>query len=126
MRKFIPILFCSFALFWSGSVLATPNNAAAEANKACAADIQKFCAKETTGGGHLGRCIMQHREEFSAPCQEFMQKVQTQVKSFYEACKNDLKQYCSEVKPGQGHMLGCLREHHDSLSSTCQQIFDKR
>ncbi len=37
------------------------------------------------------------------------------------ACKADIHKYCSEVKPGEGHMQKCLNAHKSALSSPCKQ-----
>ena len=36
------------------------------------------------------------------------------------ACEADLKQYCSQVTPGEGRMLYCVAAHEDKLSGQCE------
>ena len=36
-----------------------------------------------------------------------------------DACKDDLKQYCSQVTPGEGRLLYCVAAHEDKLSGQC-------
>lgn len=36
------------------------------------------------------------------------------------SCDADLKQYCSQVTPGQGRLLHCVAAHEDKLSGQCQ------
>jgi hypothetical protein len=36
------------------------------------------------------------------------------------ACEADLKQYCSQVTPGEGRMLHCVAAHEDKLSGQCE------
>jgi hypothetical protein len=37
-----------------------------------------------------------------------------------DACEADLKQYCSQVTPGEGRMLHCVAAHEDKLSGQCE------
>ncbi len=36
------------------------------------------------------------------------------------ACEADLKQYCSQVTPGEGRMMYCVAAHEDKLSGQCE------
>ena len=36
-----------------------------------------------------------------------------------EACKEDIKNYCSNVTPGEGRLLACAAAHEDKLSGQC-------
>jgi hypothetical protein len=35
-------------------------------------------------------------------------------------CKADLQKFCSDVQPGQGRMIDCLKAHVPDLSPNCQ------
>ena len=35
------------------------------------------------------------------------------------SCEGDLKQYCSQVTPGDGRLLHCAAAHEDKLSGQC-------
>ena len=37
-----------------------------------------------------------------------------------DSCEADLKQYCSQVTPGEGRILHCVAAHEDKLSSRCE------
>jgi hypothetical protein len=36
------------------------------------------------------------------------------------ACANDVKQFCSDVQPGRGNVMECLKEHQADLSAACK------
>ena len=38
-----------------------------------------------------------------------------------EACKGDYKTLCSEVQPGGGRIVACLKQQADKLSPGCKQ-----
>jgi hypothetical protein len=35
-------------------------------------------------------------------------------------CKEDIKRLCGNVKPGQGRIQACLKEHQDEISQECK------
>jgi hypothetical protein len=37
-----------------------------------------------------------------------------------QACAADIKQFCAEVKPGEGRLKACVKEHFSQLSASCQ------
>jgi hypothetical protein len=37
-----------------------------------------------------------------------------------ETCKADVKQFCSDVKPGAGKLTACINAHFKQLSADCQ------
>ena len=37
-----------------------------------------------------------------------------------QACAADFKQLCAEVKPGEGRLKACVKEHFGQLSTSCQ------
>jgi hypothetical protein len=42
-----------------------------------------------------------------------------------EACRADVEQLCSGVEPGGGHIMQCLRDHQDRVSSTCKSAISE-
>jgi hypothetical protein len=39
----------------------------------------------------------------------------------HKACKADVEQFCSQVQPGEGRILACLKEHQSQLQPACQE-----
>lgn len=37
-----------------------------------------------------------------------------------EACNDEIKNYCSQVTPGEGRLLACFFAHGDKLSARCE------
>ena len=44
---------------------------------------------------------------------------QLAAQSIFESCETDLKAYCGQVTPGNGHIVACLYAHEDTLSDNC-------
>ena len=44
---------------------------------------------------------------------------QLAAQSIFESCETDLKAYCGQVTPGNGHIVACLYAHEDTLSENC-------
>lgn len=43
-----------------------------------------------------------------------------------KACAEDVKRLCAGIKPGEGRIVQCLKEHAQDLSSTCAQTMQQR
>ena len=40
-------------------------------------------------------------------------------------CKADAEKFCKDVKPGEGRIMKCLKEHDAELSETCKKSGEK-
>lgn len=43
-----------------------------------------------------------------------------------EACTQDVKTLCPEVKPGEGRIAACLKDNHDKVSAGCKEALKSR
>jgi hypothetical protein len=85
----------------------------------CRQDAEKLCSGLTWGKG-LGKCMKEHKSDLSNACQAKLEKGMEKHKEFSQACGSDLKQYCSDIKPGQGRVRDCLKDNEQKLSSSCK------
>lgn len=46
---------------------------------------------------------------------------QAQQNKAAEACKDDAAKLCPDVKPGQGRIMACLKEHKSEVSGECKK-----
>jgi len=51
-----------------------------------------------------------------------MQESGKMVRNFSKACGADAKTNCAGVKPGQGRILACLKQHEATLSADCKKL----
>ncbi len=112
-RLFVPSMFIAFALIVQAALVAADE-------RPCRADIEKFCADVKPGGGRLAECLRKHQEKLSTECKARGQKVSERVQEAHEACREDVAKYCGEVRPGEGHIVTCLRRHDKDLSADCK------
>jgi Cysteine rich repeat len=87
----------------------------------CADDVAKFCKDVKPGGGRLAKCLKEHEKELSAACRAHQAEVRTKVKEAFQACHDEVSQFCKDVKPGGGRIVKCLSEHEAELSAECRE-----
>lgn len=47
------------------------------------------------------------------------------MRKMREACGTDIKQFCSNIKPGGGRIEQCLEQHQTEVSQNCNQLLEK-
>ena len=92
---------------------------------ACRADEQKFCKDVQPGHGNIARCMKQHEAELSPACKEQITEVKEKAEECEKECKIDAEKFCKDVKPGQGRIVRCLKQHKAELSPGCRACFKK-
>ena len=85
----------------------------------CTADHARLCGENTIQSEGAMRCLMERREETSAPCRDALnarrQSVQDRVRS---ACGNEIAAHCA--REPDSAPIGCLRRHESLLSDHCR------
>ena len=90
-------------------------------DRPCVADAEKLCKGVQPGEGRMARCMKEHEKELSSGCKENIGKMKEKVKEVAEACKDDAAKVCKDVKPGEGRILRCLKQHEAELSPACKE-----
>lgn len=103
------------------TLVLAPALRAEEPSRPCASDIQKFCKDVKPGQGNILRCLKEHEAELSAECKAHGEQAKERLKEAHEACSPDIEKFCKDVKPGQGRILRCLKEHESELSQACRE-----
>ena len=86
--------------------------------KACAADVQEFCADVTPGAGKVTACIKSHFKDLSGDCQV----VFIRVAAVGRACRGDIMQVCADM---HGAVPDCLRSRASQVSAGCKEAIAK-
>ena len=98
---------------------------AQNAQQACAADIQQYCAGVAEGDGRIARCLHQNEQKLSPACQSRMRATAGLMKEVVAACEDDVHRYCADAAPGTTRQ--CLRANFRELSPTCKrELFEAK
>jgi hypothetical protein len=125
-----------------------PTQAQANAiRQACRADYQAHCASVPTGGSAALSCLRQNMSSLSPGCQSALGALggssaagqppqatapapgapppppmtrQQELSLMRRACQHDYRLFCSDVRPGAGRVVGCLRDNSQSLTPSCR------
>jgi Cysteine rich repeat len=50
-----------------------------------------------------------------------MAQMRPGARAVLQACKPDIRQFCSQVPPGQGRIKACMKDHIQQLSEPCKE-----
>jgi hypothetical protein len=51
--------------------------------------------------------------------------VASAAQAHHGACRADVEQFCKDVKPGEGRIIDCLKQHENELSEQCKAAGEK-
>lgn len=88
--------------------------------QACQEDVKKFCADIKPGEGRIHQCLSQHEAKLSAACRDARGQVKARLERFEKACGGDIQKHCSDIKPGSGRVVKCLKAKEAELSPSCK------
>ena len=129
MRKIIFI----FLIVFGSALLAAPSALAldklvASVAKGCEKEITTFCKDVTPGEGRILACLYAHEDKLSGQCEYALYDAAVQLERVVAAltyvaneCRDDLKAYCADVKPGEGRLLDCIEKNREKVSDRCMQ-----
>jgi hypothetical protein len=123
------LLTLTLCVFFVASALAddSPNPATAGA---CKADVQKFCKDVKPGHGAIWKCLGDNQSQLSAGCQtsiaDAKAKMGAKLKTVVEACRFDATKFCKDMKPGDGRIAACLRQHESELTDNCSSVLNTK
>ncbi|XP_006615715.1 Golgi apparatus protein 1 isoform X2 [Apis dorsata] len=106
----------------------------------CENDIKKFkCDKlqpyRDISQGQILACLQEHINELQLQCKRHILHVsEIQAENIkldhqlYLACKNDLSEFCQNIRPGSGQVYKCLMQHktNRSMTAVCQEQLTRR
>ena len=110
---------------WTVAILSlvTVGTLAPAQDRACVADVKKFC--QGVPAGQRQGCLKEHAAELSAPCKASIQTAQQHVEDLRQACHGEVAQFCQGVSPG-GPLRQCLQQHAAEVSPECKNALAER
>ncbi|WP_413581398.1 cysteine rich repeat-containing protein [Bdellovibrio sp. HCB288] len=134
------IVMCALALAASVSYAQTPGAAAPPTNTApegthdvvgtiktegpCMKDRELLCPG-VAPGKDMHKCMRKNKSKVSKECKAKMEDMKKSFKNIHEACHEDVEKYCSDVKPGKGAVIQCMKGHEDEVSQACKDQLAK-
>jgi hypothetical protein len=129
MRSAIGLLlgFCLVVLF-VGNIFAAEKGPVETVLNGCKKELETYCKDVTPGEGRLLACLYAYEDKLSVRCEYSLYDAAAQLERAIAAltyvaneCRDDLKAYCSSVKPGEGRLLNCIDKNKDKISERCKQ-----
>lgn len=100
--------------------------------KACQGDAAKLCPGLPTNSRKFLLCMMAYEDNLSTACKmgigEVAMALETGLKAIeysIVACEADADRFCLDVEPGNGKIVGCLRENESKLETQCVTALKK-
>jgi hypothetical protein len=94
----------------------------------CKTEISTYCKGVKPGEGRVLACLFAYEDKLSNRCEYALYDAAAQLQQAIAAltyvaneCKDDLKTFCANVKPGEGRLIDCIEKNKDKISSRCKQ-----
>jgi hypothetical protein len=94
----------------------------------CKTEINTYCKGVKPGEGRVLACLFAYEDKLSNRCEYALYDAAAQLQQAVVAltyvaneCKDDLKTFCANVKPGEGRLIECIEKNKDKISGRCKQ-----
>jgi len=123
-------LICVMVLF-AGIVFASDKGPVETVLEGCKKEMDTYCKNVKMGEGRMLACLYAHEDKLSGRCDYALYDAAAQLERAVAAltflaneCREDLKKFCSDIKPGEGRLLNCIDKNHKNLSGRCKQAIE--
>jgi hypothetical protein len=96
--------------------------------KGCDKELKTYCKDVTPGEGRVLACLYAHEDKLSGQCEYALYDAAAQLERVINAltytvneCRDDLKTYCADIKPGEGRLLQCIDKNDAKITKRCKQ-----
>ncbi len=125
MRSCVFVL--GMVLVFGTSVFAAENLVETVA-KGCKSELETYCKDVTPGEGRILACLYSREDKLSGQCEYALYDAAVQLERALTAlayvaneCRDDLRKFCADIKPGEGRLLACVDKNEKQLSSRCMK-----
>ena len=128
MKKFAAALtLCCVAALFPAAAFAEKGIVETVA-EGCQKEIDTYCKDVKPGEGRILACLYSREDKLSGRCEYALYDAASQLERAITAityvaneCREDLKAYCSGVKPGEGRLIDCIDKNMEKVSDRCKQ-----
>jgi len=120
------LMMCLSLVF--GGCAASKHPLAEQVAKGCEKEITAYCKEVTPGEARVIACLYAHEDKLSGQCEYALYDAIAQLERALTAltyvaneCRDDLKTYCADIKPGEGRLLACLDKNSAKVNKRCTQ-----
>jgi hypothetical protein len=92
----------------------------------CQQELTTFCKDVTPGEGRILACLYAFQDKITPRCEYALydsvgqlDRTLTNLSYAIGECRDDLKSFCAEVKPGEGRLLDCLSKNEAKITNRC-------
>lgn len=92
----------------------------------CQKELTTFCKDVTPGEGRILACLYAFQDKVTLRCERALydsigqlDRTLTNLSYAIGECRDDLKSYCADIKPGEGRLLDCLKNNEGKISNRC-------
>ena len=114
-------------LLFAGSAVAA-EGIVETVKEGCKQELETYCKDVTPGEGRVLACLYAREDKLSSRCEYALYDAAAQLERAIAAltylaneCREDLKTFCSGIKPGEGRLLQCIDKNKEKISSRCKQ-----
>ncbi len=93
----------------------------------CETELKTYCKDVTPGDGRILACLYAYQDKLSPRCEYALYDSAAQLERALNAltyaateCRDDLKSFCADVKPGEGRLRDCLEKNEAKVSARCK------
>ena len=114
-------------VFVGGIAVAQQKGPVEKVLEGCATEFETYCKNVTPGEGRLLACLYSYNDKISTRCEYAIYDAAAQLERALNTlsylaneCRDDLKTYCSDVKPGEGRLIDCIAKKKDAITDRCK------
>ena len=96
--------------------------------RGCDKEIKTLCKDVTPGEGRVLACLYSFWDKLSDQCDNALFDAAVQLDRavatlsyMANECREDLKNYCEDIQPGEGRLLQCIDRNYAKVSRRCKQ-----
>jgi hypothetical protein len=119
-----------FVVFLGGIAVAQQKGPVEKVLDGCKQEFETYCKNVTPGDGRLLACLYAYNDKISTRCEFAIYDAAAQLERALNTlsylaneCRDDLKTYCSDIKPGEGRLLNCIDKNKEKMSDRCKNAF---